>query len=174
MLKTLKLSRRFALRGALSGIGVAMWLPVLEAMCNESGTAFAAGTPLPTSFGIFYWGNGVHFKYWTPAATGNGNSWALPTSLQSFAPVKEYMTMVTGLNMLDGQFKGHGAGVLYVLAGGDATNATLTSQLGRGRFPSSWTSRPRGSRRSISSSLTPSGPARPSSRSKRASCHTPA
>jgi hypothetical protein len=135
MLKTLKISRRFALRGALSGIGVALWLPVLEAMCDESGTAFAAGTPLPTSFGIFYWGNGVHFKYWTPSSTGKGDAWSLPTNLASFAPVKDYMTLVTGLNMLDGQFKGHGAGGLYVLAGGDAVNATLTSQIGSGAIP---------------------------------------
>ncbi len=28
ILKDLKFSRRYALRGALSGIGVAMWLPV--------------------------------------------------------------------------------------------------------------------------------------------------
>jgi len=135
MLKDLKVSRRFALRGALSGIGVSLWMPVFEAMCNDSGTAFAAGTPLPTSFGIFYWGNGVHFKYWTPTSTGRGDKWQLPTALQPFASVKDHMTLVTGLNMLDGQFKGHGAGVLYVLAGGDAVNATLTSQIGNGAIP---------------------------------------
>ena len=48
LLKKLKVSRRFALRGALGGIGVALWLPVLDAMCNNNGTAFAAGEALTT------------------------------------------------------------------------------------------------------------------------------
>ena len=45
ILDRLKLSRRHALRGMLSGVSVAMWLPVLDIMCNENGTAFAQGTP---------------------------------------------------------------------------------------------------------------------------------
>src|SRR5690349_2474646 len=119
LLKELKVSRRFALRGALGGIGVAMWLPVLDAMCNSNGTAFAAGDALPTSFGVWFWGNGVHADLWTPKATGNGDAWQLPANLQDFAEVKDAMTLVTGLEMLDGKFKGHGWGVAYVLAGGD-------------------------------------------------------
>ena len=122
ILKDLKFSRRYALRGALSGIGVAMWLPVLDIMCNESGTAFAQGAPLPTTFGIFFWGNGIHpGSLWTPTATGNGNAWQLPPNLQDFADLKDAMTLVTGLDMMDGVFKGHGWGVVYVLAGGDGT-----------------------------------------------------
>jgi hypothetical protein len=74
LLKDLKVSRRFALRGALGGIGVAMWLPVLDAMCNNNGTAFAQGQALPTSFGIWFWGNGIHKELWTPNATGNGDA----------------------------------------------------------------------------------------------------
>jgi hypothetical protein len=35
----------------LGGIGVAMWLPVLDAMCNNNGTAFAAGEALPRPSG---------------------------------------------------------------------------------------------------------------------------
>lgn len=119
LLNKLKVSRRFALRGALGGIGVAMWLPVLDAMCNNNGTAFAAGDALPTSFGVWFWGNGVHADLWTPKATGNGDAWQLPTNLQDFAEVKDAMTLVTGTQMLDGVFKGHGWGVAYVLAGGD-------------------------------------------------------
>ena len=46
-------------------------LPVLEIMCNESGTAFAQGAPLPTTFGIFFWGNGIHpGSLWTPSGDG--------------------------------------------------------------------------------------------------------
>jgi hypothetical protein len=119
ILKDLKVSRRFALRGALGGIGVAMSLPILDAMCNNNGTAFAQGEPLPTSFGIWFWGNGIHTELWTPKATGKGDAWTLPENLQDFADVKDAMTLVTGLDMLSAEFKGHGWGVAYVLAGGD-------------------------------------------------------
>jgi len=129
LLKELKVSRRFALRGALGGIGVAMWLPVLDAMCNNNGTAFAAGDALPTSFGVWFWGNGVHADQWTPKATGSGDAWQLSTALNDFADVKDSMTLVTGLDMMDAQFKGHGWGVVYVLAGGDGNICTKTSDL---------------------------------------------
>jgi hypothetical protein len=129
LLKKLKVSRRFALRGALGGIGVAMWLPVLDAMCNDSGTAFAAGEPLPTSFGIWFWGNGIHPDVWTPDPPLEGQTWKLSPSLQDFADVKDSMTLVTGLDMLDGKFRGHGWGVPYVLAGGDGNLCTVMSDL---------------------------------------------
>lgn len=129
LLKKLKVSRRFALRGALGGIGVALWLPVLDAMCDDNGTAFAAGETLPTSFGIWFWGNGIHQDVWTPGLTGSGDAWQLSDSLQDFADVKDAMTLVTGLDMLDGQFKGHGWGVAYVLAGGDGNLCTVTADL---------------------------------------------
>jgi len=129
LLNKLKISRRFALRGVLGGIGVAMWLPVLDAMCNNNGTAFAAGDPLPTSFGIWFWGNGIHTDVWTPKATGNGDAWQLPTNLSDFDTVKDGMTLVTGLDMMDAKFKGHGWGVVYVLAGGDGTICNVTSDV---------------------------------------------
>jgi hypothetical protein len=129
LLNKLKVSRRFALRGALGGIGVAMWLPVLDAMCNENGTAFAAGEPFPTSFGIWFWGNGLHTDVWTPTTAGAGDGWQLSPGLEDFAEVKDAMTLVTGLDMLDAKFKGHGWGVVYVLAGGDGNLCTVTSEL---------------------------------------------
>jgi len=129
LLDKLKVSRRFALRGALSGIGVAMWLPVLDAMCNNNGTAFAAGQALPTSFGIWFWGNGIHTDVWTPSLAGTGDEWQLSENLQDFAPVKDAMTLVTGLDMLDAKFKGHGWGMVYVLAGGDGNLCSFTSDI---------------------------------------------
>ncbi len=131
MLKDLKVSRRFALRGALSGIGVSLWLPVLDAMCNDNGDAFAQGEELPTTFGIWFWGNGIHSQYWTPESTGTGDAWQLPSHLQSFQELKEHVTYVTGLDMMDGVFKGHGWGNVYVLAGGDGEPATVTSDVDR-------------------------------------------
>jgi hypothetical protein len=135
ILKKLKFSRRHALKGMVSGIGVKMWLPVLEIMCNDSGTAFAAGAPLPTTFGVFFWGNGIHpGSLWTPTATGDGNAWQLPPNLQDFANLKDHMTLVTGLDMMDAQFKGHGWGVVYVLAGGDGSTCNTTADIGRSQY----------------------------------------
>jgi len=134
ILNDLKISRRHALRGMLGGVGVALWMPVLDAMCNSTGTAFAAGDPLPTTFGIFYWGNGVHRNLWTPAATGDGDAWQLKQNLMDFAPLKDYMTLVTGLQMMDGVFKGHGWGVVYVLAGGDGTACTTIADISKSKY----------------------------------------
>ena len=106
MLKKLKVSRRAALRGAVSGVGVAMWLPILDAMTDDNGEAFAQGGELPRSFGIFFWGNGVHVADWTPNGTGMGDAWSLPRNLEAFAPVKHRMNLLTGMDMLDGGFKG--------------------------------------------------------------------
>jgi hypothetical protein len=102
---------------------------VLDAMCDNNGTAFAAGDALPTSFGIWFWGNGIHADVWTPTTTGAGDAWQLPTNLQDFADVKDAMTLVTGLDMLDAKFAGHGWGVAYVLAGGDGNPCTVTAEL---------------------------------------------
>jgi hypothetical protein len=133
ILKKLRVSRRFALQGAVSGIGVSLWLPILESMCNDNGTAFAQGEEIPTSFGIFFWGNGYNPPEFTATGTGSGNAWQLPTNLQSFAQLKDDMTFVTGLQMMDGVFKGHGWGVVYVLAGGDGNMCSVTSDIDRDR-----------------------------------------
>jgi hypothetical protein len=129
LLKKLRVSRRFALQGAVGGIGVSLWLPILESMCNDHGTAFAQGDPLPTSFGIFFYGNGYFPTDWTATGKGSGDSWQLPTNLEAFSALKADMTYVTGLDMLDGVFKGHGWGVVYVLAGGDGNLCTVTSDI---------------------------------------------
>jgi hypothetical protein len=131
ILKKLRVSRRFALQGAVGGVGVSLWLPILESMCNDHGTAFAQGEPIPTSFGIFFWGNGYNPPEWGATGTGSGDAWQLPQNLQAFAPLKADMTYVTGLDMMDAVFKGHGWGVVYVLAGGDGNQCTVTSDVDR-------------------------------------------
>lgn len=131
ILKKLRVSRRFALQGAVGGIGVSLWLPILEAMCSDDGTAFAQGEPIPTSFGIFFRGNGYLPTDWTATGTGSGDGWQLPKNLESFAALKADMTYVTGLDMMDAVFKGHGWGVVYVLAGGDGNLCTVMSDIER-------------------------------------------
>jgi hypothetical protein len=130
ILKKLRVSRRFALQGAVGGIGVSLWLPILESMCDDHGTAFAQGEPIPTSFGIFFRGNGYVPLDWT-TGTGSGDDWQLPRNLEPFAALKADMTYVTGLDMMDAVFKGHGWGTVYVLAGGDGNVCTVTSDIDR-------------------------------------------
>jgi hypothetical protein len=51
-------SRRKVLRGALGGAAVSVGLPLLDWMLNDSGTALAAGAPIPVRFGTWFWGLG--------------------------------------------------------------------------------------------------------------------
>jgi hypothetical protein len=88
------LSRRLLLRGGACGIGVAVGLPMLEAMLNENGDALAGGSALPKRFGAFYWGNGVVANQWIPAATGA--AWQLSPLLMPLSNVKDYISIVTG------------------------------------------------------------------------------
>lgn len=53
-----QLSRRAVLRGTLAGSAISVGLPFLDSMLNESGTALAAGAPLPVRFGTWFWGLG--------------------------------------------------------------------------------------------------------------------
>ena len=53
-----RFSRRSILRGTLAGSAVSVGLPFLDCMLNESGTALAAGAPLPVRFGTWFWGLG--------------------------------------------------------------------------------------------------------------------
>jgi hypothetical protein len=94
-----KLNRRTILRGMLGGAGVALGLPLLEAMLHDDGVRLANGADIPLRFGVFYWGGGVVHETWVPA-TG-GFDWALPDSLQPFANVRDYLTMVTGTSHAD-------------------------------------------------------------------------
>jgi hypothetical protein len=93
-MRKLVISRRTLLRGAAYGLGAAVGLPVLESMLNGNGNALADGSPLPTRFGTFYWGNGVIAQYWFPSQTGA--SWELTKLLTPLTKVKDYLSIVSG------------------------------------------------------------------------------
>lgn len=94
-LKKNRLRRRTFLRGLAAGTGVALGLPMLDAMLDDHGTAHADGSALPCRFGVFYWGNGIVHDQWIPSATGM--DWDLPPALEGFSPeLKPYLTHVTG------------------------------------------------------------------------------
>ena len=83
----LRIHRRTLLRGMLGGAAVAVGLPSLEAFLNANGTAYANGSPFPTRFGMFFWGNGVLPDQWNP--TGEGPGWTPSPLLAPLAGVKD-------------------------------------------------------------------------------------
>ena len=109
------LDRRTLLRGLVGGAAVCIGLPPLEAMFNANGDAYADGTQLPRRFGIFFWGNGVLLPKWNPAKTGAG--YALSEQLAGLAPVKDYVSVVSGMDIKTGNERGHHAGCVGMLSG---------------------------------------------------------
>jgi hypothetical protein len=85
------LSRRTFLRGA----GVAVGLPLLDAMI-PSLTALAQTAAKPTPrMGFIYLPHGAIMENWTPATTGSG--FALPPILKPLEPFQQRLTVVSGL-----------------------------------------------------------------------------
>jgi Protein of unknown function (DUF1552) len=94
------LPRRLFLRGALvGGATVAIPLPRLAGMLNDSGTAYADGGALPVRFGTWFFGNGIIPDRWVPTRTGTGDTWALSEQLAPLQPIKPWLNVVTGLSI---------------------------------------------------------------------------
>ena len=91
-----RLNRRMLLRGALAtGAAATLPLPIMDAMLNSHGTAFAAGDPLPQRYITWFFGNGILPPLWVPTSTGA--DWQLSDQLAPLAKVKDYLTVVSGL-----------------------------------------------------------------------------
>src|SRR5260370_29518629 len=110
-----KISRRTVLRGMIAGTAVSFGLPPLEAMFNANGTAYAAGGALPRRMGVFFWGNGVKLDRWTPVDTGP--TWTPNVENAPLIPVKDYVSIVSGMSVKTGNEQGHHAGAVGILSG---------------------------------------------------------
>src|SRR5262249_11579171 len=108
-MSTFRIKRRTVLRGMLGGSGpagrpppqgAAVGLLLMEAMFNANGTALADGAALPRRLGVFFWGNGVKLDRWTPATTGA--NWSLSPELMPLTPIKDYVSVVSGMNLMTG------------------------------------------------------------------------
>jgi Protein of unknown function (DUF1552) len=116
MNKKTTIRRRTVLRGFVGGVAVGVALPPLEAMFNGNGTAYAQGAPaIPKRLGVFYWGNGVKLDRWTPATTGA--AWTPSLSLAPLTALKDYVSIVSGMNIMTGNERGHHAGTVGILSG---------------------------------------------------------
>jgi len=115
------ITRRTVLRGMLGGTAVSIGLPPLEAMLNANGTAYAQGAPLPRRLGIFFFGNGIKRDRWNPVDTGPG--WTPSVELAPLMPVKDYVSIISGMAIKTGPSQGHHLGATGILSG-----APLVSQ----------------------------------------------
>ena len=111
------LSRRSILRGMLGGGVVSIGLPPLEVFFNASGTAYACGGAIPKRFGLFYWGNGNLPDSWTP--TGSGEDWELSDQLAALEPVKDVVTVVSGMMVKVPNVEPHWSGTTGLLVGSE-------------------------------------------------------
>jgi hypothetical protein len=91
------LSRRTVLKGA----GASIALPLLDAMI-PAGTALAQTAAAPaTRLGFIYFPHGALQNEWQPAATGRNPKF--PFILEPLEPVREYVTVVSGLRNKAGE-----------------------------------------------------------------------
>ncbi|MAQ18548.1 MAG: hypothetical protein CMN30_27590 [Sandaracinus sp.] len=109
------IGRRNVLRGIAGGAAVTLGLPLFDYLFDDNGTAMADGGPIPRRFGVYFWGNGVIPERWIPSGTGEG--YELSEQLASLAPVRDRLSVVTGMNIETGNERGHHAGTVGILSG---------------------------------------------------------
>jgi hypothetical protein len=123
----LRLSRRTLLRGA----GVAIGLPVLDAMLTDRGLFHGrAQAAPPVRLVTFFWANGPRGSKWAPSAVGALDASTLgPCMRDAFAPVAgkpdvlPYINVVTGLGADDTWKSGHSCAMMACgYGGGDDHN----------------------------------------------------
>jgi hypothetical protein len=113
-MKRKAIDRRAALRGILGGLSVAIALPPLEAMWARK-NAFGQAERIQRLC-LWFWGNGNKVDRWVPAQTDT--SWTSP-ALQPLAnsAIKEYVNIVTGMDVKSGNERGHHSGWCGMLSG---------------------------------------------------------
>jgi hypothetical protein len=95
------LSRRTFLRG----VGATLALPMLDAMVPALSAASAEPAP---RLGFIYVANGVIQKQWNPTTTGAG--FELPPILKPLEPVRDHISVLSGLAHLQADTFGDGTG----------------------------------------------------------------
>ncbi|MGB7345472.1 MAG: DUF1552 domain-containing protein [Pirellulaceae bacterium] len=99
-------------RTLLKGTGLALGLPLLEAMTPMARSAFAAATPstAPVRMACIFFPNGVIVPDWTPEGKGKGDEWKLSKNLQPLAPFKSKINVLGNLALDNGRAHRDGAG----------------------------------------------------------------
>lgn len=93
-------------RTFLRGLGAAVALPVLESMTPVASAATAAAHPKRLAF--IYVPNGVWMDHWTPSTVGA--DFELPKILEPLAPVRQHVSVLSGLAVDAARPHGNGPG----------------------------------------------------------------
>ena len=97
LIKTNPVSRRRLLRGMVGGGAVTVGLPFLDLFLNENGTAQAAGAPLPTRFGTWFWGLGVDSAIFVPKTFGT--DYEVPKQMKPLEKVRQHFNLLSNYNV---------------------------------------------------------------------------
>ena len=124
-MKSLRINRRRFLRGS----GVAMGLPLLEAMLPGTSRAFAQGGAVKR-FLAYYVPCGIHMADWTPANTGS--NYTLPHILEPLSEVKDDLLVLSGLTNHPGRPDGpgdHAGGTSAFLTANKALKSSVENDI---------------------------------------------
>jgi hypothetical protein len=101
--------RHLSRRTLLRGLGTAVALPVLDAMSPAFAAAKRADAAnSPTRMLFCYVPNGIIMEDWTPKATGRG--YEMPRIMKPLEPVRDKMTVISGLTHNTGRPLGDDGG----------------------------------------------------------------
>ncbi len=109
------IGRRALLKGLVGGAAVSVGLPLLDRFLDRNGRAYASGDALPRRFGVWFWGNGVLPVRWVPPT--QGAMWQPSPTLMPLMPVRDRVTVVSGLRVMTGNERAHDSGCAGVLTG---------------------------------------------------------
>ncbi|MCB2074400.1 MAG: DUF1552 domain-containing protein [Novosphingobium sp.] len=112
-----KWTRRNMLGGMMRGSAVVVGLPLLDLFLDGNGEALAAGTPIPTRFGTWFWGCGVNTARWFPSKLGP--DYDIKEELRPITPYKDKVSVFSNFNcVLDGKPNlVHWSGAMATLSG---------------------------------------------------------
>jgi len=96
-------------RTMLKGMGVAMALPMLDAMGTPARALAATGnTATPTRMAMVFAPNGVNYDHWLPK--GEGKRFEFSPTLKPLEGVREHINVMTGLTLDKARANGDGPG----------------------------------------------------------------
>lgn len=102
------MNRKISRRSLLRGIGIAIGLPVLEAMVPATSVHANSRSADPIRLAFLFVPNGAHMPDWTPKQTGS--SFELPSILQPIERHRQKINVLTGLTLNGARALGDGSG----------------------------------------------------------------
>lgn len=107
-------TRRRVLRGVLGGAAISVGVPLLDAVLNGNGDAFANGAALPPCFGTWFQGLGGAPGLWEPKVIGA--NYTMNQQMRFLAPFTKKINIYSGLKA-HGRAPDHTIGQAIAFAG---------------------------------------------------------